>query len=366
MRVLQVATKMDRGGLETMIMNCYRRIDKDQVQFDFLLHRQEVGAYDEEIRDLGGRIHHVPRANPLSARYFKALNGFFSSHSEYRVVHSHIDCMSALPLRAARRHGVPVRIAHSHSSFQDKDFKYPLKVLCKSFIKKEATHLLACGKQAGSWMFGTEDFEVVPNAIDVEMFRFDKGSREALRSEAGIASDAFVLGHAGRFLAVKNHAFILEVFRELLEGEPGSVLVLAGDGPLRADIEAMARSWGIADSVRFLGVRSDIPALMSAMDLFVMPSLYEGLPMVLVEAQASGLPCLIADRIPSDCDLTSLVTRKELEEGSREWARAIAEMGARGGVDRAEYANEIVEAGFDVSSSADRLVSIYRSGLQLL
>lgn len=144
LRVLQVVTKMDRGGLETFIMNIYRHINRSRIQFDFLCHREGHFAYDDEIKELGGKIFHIPRCNPLDPHYYQELDRFFASHS-YRVVHSHIDCMSALPLAAAKRHGVMVRIAHSHNSRQDRDFKYPLKLVCKRFIRREATNLLSLG-----------------------------------------------------------------------------------------------------------------------------------------------------------------------------------------------------------------------------
>lgn len=357
LRVLQVVTKMERGGLETFIMNMYRNVDRARVQFDFLCHREGDFAYDDEIKRLGGRIYRVPRCNPLDLRYLRAIDGFFSGHP-YRVVHSHIDCMSALPLAAARRHGTVVRIAHSHNSRQDRDIKYPIKMLCKRFIRREATDLFACGVEAGRWMFGTDDFTVVRNAIDVDEYAFDGTRRERTRRDLGVPEGTLVIGHVGRFMPQKNHAFILDVFAEVLRLRPDAVLLLIGDGELRAVREQQAADLGISDSVKFLGVRSDVPDLMQAMDVFLMPSLYEGLPLVLVEAQAAGLPCVISDSIPTDCDMDgSSITRLSLGASVIQWATKVAETFEKN--DRDGGSEIVRRAGFDVQESAMRLESFY-------
>lgn len=356
-RVLQVVTKMDRGGLETFVMNMYRNMDRSRVQFDFLCHREGHFSYDDEIKALGGRIYRVPRCNPFDSRYLNEVDAFFAERP-YRVVHSHIDCMSALPLAAARRHGAAVRIAHSHSSRQDRDIKYPLKLVCKRFIRREATDLFACGVEAGRWMFGTDDFTVVRNAINVDEYAFDEGRRERVRTVLDIAASALVVGHVGRFAPVKNHAFILETFSELLKLRPDAVLLLAGDGELLPDTERRASELGISDSVRFLGVRSDVPDLMQAMDVFVMPSLYEGLPLVLVEAQASGLPCVISDSVPTDCDLEgSDISRLSLSVPATRWAEVLS--GILVDRDRTGGADVVKKAGFDARETARWLQSKY-------
>ena len=177
LRVLQAVTCMDRGGLETMLMNYYRHIDRARVQFDFLTHRAREGAYDKEIYSLGGKVFTVPRQNPFSPAYRHALHKFFSAHPAYTVVHAHLDCLSGVVLGCAKQHGVPVRIAHAHTTNQLRDFKYPIKDLYKRIIPRTATDLLACGEDAGRWMFGSAPFLVLPVAIDTEKFRFDKNMR---------------------------------------------------------------------------------------------------------------------------------------------------------------------------------------------
>lgn len=361
LRVLQVVTKMDRGGLETFVMNMYRHMDLNRVQFDFLCHRDGSFAYDEEIRSLGGRIYSVPRCNPLDPHYLKSVDAFFARHS-YGVVHSHLDCMSALPLAAARRNGAGVRVAHSHSSRQDRDLKYPLKSLCKRFIAREATNLFACGEEAGRWMFCGAPFRVVRNGVDVTSYAFDAARRRRVRSMLGLEESSLVVGHVGRFDVVKNQAFLVEAFAHLLERRPGAALLLVGDGQERERVEKRATELGIASFVHFLGLRSDVPDLMQAMDAFCMPSLYEGLPLVLVEAQAAGLRCLVSGSVPADCDIApGAIERADLSSGADVWARRLSLLVGTP-CDRTLGAPAVRSAGFDAAEVAKQLQSFYLSG----
>lgn len=237
-------------------------------------------------------------------------------------------------------------------------------MLCKPLIKRYATDLFACGEEAGRWMFGTDDFKVIRNCIDVDAYAFDRVVREDARRELGISADAPVVGHVGRFDAVKNHSFLLDVFAELLKEMPNAVLLLAGDGSLRPEMEDKARKLGIGGSVKFLGIRSDVPRLMQAMDCFVMPSLYEGLPMVLVEAQATGLPCLISDGIPRDCDIANgSVERESLDSGTEDWAGRIGAMLA-GGRDRTVGAPAVRMAGFNSRETSASLRDFYLAAIE--
>ena len=358
LRVLQVVTKMNRGGLETFIMNIYRNINRSRVQFDFLYHRDGHFDYDDEIVDLGGKIYRVPRCNPLNPCYYRALDDFFANHP-YSVVHSHINCMSALPLASAKRHGALVRIAHSHSSHQDYDVKYPIKIVCKRFIRYMATDLFACGADAGKWMFGTDSFHVVHNGIEVNRYKFDANCRARVRSDFGIDDEQIIIGHVGRFAPVKNHSFIIDVFNEFVKLYPHAQLFLIGEGDYRTGAQKKVNSLGLSSQVRFLGLRSDVADLMQAMDIFLMPSLYEGLPLVLVEAQASGLPCLISEAIPADCELGGTpVRRASLSLDPAEWALILCEM-LSSGVNRAIGSAQVREAGFDARSVAEWLEHFY-------
>lgn len=354
-RMLHIVTYMGRGGLETMLMNYYRAIDRTKVQFDFLTHRDFRADYDDEIEALGGKIYRLPNLNPFSRSYLGALDRFFREHPEYRIVHSHLDCMSAIPLKAAKKHGVPVRIAHSHSSRQDRDLKYPLKLLFKRSIPGQATQLFACGKEAGKWMFGTDDFRVLNNAIDAERYRFDPVVRQEVRRELGIPADAPVVGHVGRFMAPKNHGFLLRIFAELPDH---ARLLLVGDGELLAENERLAEELGVRDRVIFAGLRSDVDRMLQAMDVFVFPSLYEGLPLSVIEAQAAGLPCLISDKVPIECKKTDLVTQIPLDASPAEWAEAVLSAAE---APRGDTLAQIRETGFDIRANAEWLQNYYLS-----
>lgn len=355
-RVLQVVTHMNRGGLETMLMNYYRHINREKVQFDFLVHRTNRADYDDEIESLGGKIYRLPRLVPWSNTYKNALNTFFKEHPEYQIVHVHQDCLSSVILKAAEKHGVPVRIAHSHCSSQDKNLKYPIKLFYQRQIPQYATELFACGQDAGEWMFRGADFRVLNNAIDAASYCYDTQIREAKRREMGIADGAFVVGHIGRFSPPKNHDGLLKIFAAIHNREPNSVLMLVGDGNLRGAIEKQIAELRLTDAVVMTGVRSDVPDLLQAMDVFVFPSNYEGLPVTMVEAQAAGLPCFISDKVPIECKITDLVTQIPLAATPEAWAENI--LAARD-LPRCDTYAEIAQSGFDIVENAVWLENFY-------
>ena len=338
-----------------MLMNYYRHVDREKVQFDFLEHRAEESDYDAEIELLGGRIYRLPALNPFSPSYRKALNSFFEEHTEYRVVHSHLDCMSVIPLSAAKKAGVPVRIAHAHSSSQDRDLKYPVKIIFRSCIHSSATRLFACGDTAGRWMFRGDSFEVLPNAIDTGRFAFSETVRADKREELALGDRLAVL-HTGRFYWPKNHEYLLRVFSEILKIRPDAVLLLAGEGELFESTKVLAKKYNISDSVLFLGLRTDIPELLSASDVMVFPSRYEGLGISVIEAQASGLPCLISDRVPREAILTDHVTSMSLDESPAKWAEKAVAMPSP---PRSSGAEDVRAAGYDIQSAAEMLQSFY-------
>lgn len=354
-RILHVVTDMRRGGIETMLMNYYRHIDRDVIQFDFLTHRDYRSDYDDEIESLGGVIYHLPKLNPFSKFYKNALRRFLTEHSEYRIVHVHQDCLSSVVLKVAKQCNIPVRIAHSHNSNQTKDVKYPIKLYYKRFISKYATHLMACSEEAGRWMFGKNDeFTVLNNAIDAAAYSFNMEKREAVRKSFGISQDALVLGHVGRFSYPKNHTFLIDVFNQVSKIK-NAKLLLVGDGKLRKEIEEKVESYALQKHVIFTGVREDVSDLLQAMDVFVFPSNYEGLGIVAIEAQAAGLPCFISDKVPIECKKTDLVQQIPLSAGAEKWANAITSCNK----ERKNRYEEIKESGFDIVENAKRLEDYY-------
>lgn len=356
LRILHIVTYMGRGGLETMLMNYYRHIDKDKVQFDFLVHRDFKADYDDEILSLGGRIYHVSRLVPWSKGYREELKRFFREHPEYKIVHVHQDCLSSVALQCAKECGVPVRIAHSHNCAQDKNIKYLIKLHYMKSIPKYATNLFACGEKAGDWMFRGEQYQLMNNAIDIKNYEYNCETSQRVRKSLGI-NDEFVIGHVGRFHPQKNHSYLIEIFNALITKKPNVKLLLIGEGEGKADIVKKVKELGIENKVIFTGMRSDVNELLQAMDVFLFPSLYEGLPVTMIEAQAAGLPCIISDKISKECIVTNgLVSVGKLDESPENWTELILK---QKDMIRENHNEEIIEAGYDIVSAAQNIQNFY-------
>lgn len=355
-RVLHVVTYMGRGGLETMIMNYYRHIDRTKVQFDFLVHRNFQADYDEEILEAGGHIYQIPLLNPFSPGYYKALNSFFAEH-HYDIVHSHLDCLSAYPLKAAKRYGVRTRIAHAHSSDQNHNLKYLIKIYSKRQIPRYATDFFASSKQAGEWMFPGQRFQVMKNAIDARQYIYNPETELRMKVKFGL-QDKFVIGHVGRFSPPKNHSFLIDVFQWVQNIEKDAVLLLIGTGEDQAKAEAKVKKLGLQEKVLFLGSRADVSQVLQALDVFVFPSLYEGFGIAALEAQAAGLPCILSDRVPRECKLTENVEFLSLDLSPREWAERIIRYK---GKPKENQFDVICNAGYDIEENAKQLENFYLS-----
>ena len=322
-RVLQCVNDMHRAGLETMLMNYYRYIDRTQIQFDFLTHRPYKSDYDDEISSLGGKIYYAPRLYPQNyPTYFRWMASFFKEHPEYKIVHSHIDSMSYLPLLAAKKADIPVRIAHSHNTAIDKDYKYFIKQYFRLKINYVCNERFACGQEAGKFLFRDKKFKIIPNAIDAEKFYFDEEIRQSKREELRLNKE-FVVGHVGRISYQKNHKFLIKIFDELLKIEPNSILLLIGVGEREEEIRKQIQNLGLEKKVSFLGNRIDVNELYQAMDVFVMPSFFEGIPVVGIEAQFTGLPCIFSDKVPREVQFNEKCEFVSLNKSAREWAEII-------------------------------------------
>lgn len=360
-RILQCVNNMHRAGLETMLMNYYRHIDRTQIQFDFLTHRPERSDYDDEIESLGGRVYYAPRLYPQNyAAYFSFMKNFFREHPEYQIIHSHIDSMSYLPLKAAKRAGVPIRIAHSHSTSIDRDFKYLLKQLFRKRMLHAANHCCACGDAAGKFLFGGHEFTLIPNAIDADRFRYDADVRREMRAELAL-DDRLVIGHVGRFSYPKNHHYLLQIFAEIRERREDAVLLLVGTGEKEQEIRARADELNLTEHVRFLGSRSDTDRLYQAMDVFVMPSLFEGVPLTGIEAQFAQLPCVFSDKVPAEVAFTEACRFVPLQDSPAAWAQQVL---ASLRSDRGE--REITDAAYDIRHAHRILTDYYMNLLEAL
>lgn len=357
-RILQVVNDMHRAGLETMLMNYYRNIDRTKMQFDFLTHRPDKSDYDDEIISLGGEVYYAPRLYPQNyPKYFKCMKNFFAEHPEYKIIHSHIDTMSYLPLKAAKRAGVPVRIAHSHNTSIDKDFKYPLKMYFRSRINGVVTDRLACGREAGEFLFKNNSFKVIPNAVDADRFFYDAHLRKKKRRELGV-EDNFVVGHVGRLSYQKNHKFLIQIFDALMKKEPAAKLMLVGVGEKEQEIREQVKSLRLDDSVMFLGSRIDVNELYQVMDVFVLPSLFEGIPMVGVEAQFADLPCLFSDKTPDEVKFNVRTKFIGLDKSSESWANEI--LATRSGLPRSYDREDIANSRYDIKCAHIILEEYYK------
>ena len=371
-RVLQVFTIMDRGGAESMIMNYYRQIDKSKIQFDFLVHRKEKAAFDNEIESLGGKIYRLNPINPFfPGNYYSELRAFFIQNPNYKVIHSHINTFSCFTLKIAKEFKIPCRIAHAHIAIEKISLKAiitkkesirdTLKILVKlqlrKKVKNDATHFFSCGKKAGKWLFGNTEFSTMNNAIDTDKFKYNKIISEQYKSKFNLENN-LVLGHVGRFETQKNHSFLLEIFASILTINKNVSLVLIGDGPLRKNMEKKAKKLNIYNKVKFLGVRSDIPELFQLMDVFVFPSLYEGLPVTLIEAQASGTKILASNTISNEVNITDMITFLTLEESSNYWAQQILKISIAS-LNKENTKDLIVKSGYDIYTNAEKIQSFF-------
>jgi glycosyltransferase involved in cell wall biosynthesis len=332
-RVAQVLNRMDSGGIESVVMNYYRHMDRSQVQFDFYLAEDSSFPQRQELEQLGAGIYLSPSySKPFT--YHSALYKAFRE-KKYRIVHAHLSTMSVFPLFAAWRAGVPVRICHNHTTaYWGEGSKTLLKYLLRPFNKVFATDYFACGETAGRWMYGDWCFDsgrvtVMPNAIDTEKFAFDPEARVALRDELGIAQDAFVVGHVGRFMYQKNHGFLIDIFTELQKEKPETRLLLVGEGELMGAIESKVKELGLEKKVIFTGARRDVSKLYSAMDVLCLPSFYEGMPVVAWEAQVNGLPCVFSDKVSKEAKQGDHCCFLDLAQGLGEWVSAILRSGER-------------------------------------
>lgn len=363
-RVLHVIGAMDRGGAETLIMNVYRNIDRSILQFDFLVHETRECDFDSEIRALGGSIFSIDRLNGINTvSYIKQCRDFFRTHHNYCAVHVHIGSSACFVIKEAKKFGL-FCIAHSHNTNPSLSlpeigfrlFSYPTRYI--------ADYYLACSREAGVDRFGkavvtSNSFSVLNNGIDVKRYKFSSKSRSSMRRDLGIAPEQKAICHIGRFSDEKNHEFLLKAFAKCGGGEFDGRLFLIGRGPLRNDMEQLATDLNIRDIVVFLGVRSDVPDLLMAMDLFVFPSKWEGLGIAAIEAQASGLPCILSPALPDMAVCSPYAYKMDSLNSTTAWAERMIDEPIRADSDRVDGVDNVRESGFDIRSTVTSLTSLY-------
>ena len=326
-RILQITGGMNMGGIENFIMNIYRNINRDKVQFDFLIHQEEKQIFEDEILFLGGKVFRIPSLGRTGHfKYIKGLREFFQSHQEYKIVHSHYNTISGIILKEAKKCGIKVKIAHSHTSYPKYRFIESIyKNYSKNLINRNTEERYACSQKAGEWLYGkTENFEVINNGIDPKEYKFNERIRKNIRNELKIKDNEILIGHVGRFSPEKNHEFIIDVFKELYSKNNKYRLVLVGTGDTEDKIKEKVKNLNLQEVINFLGVRKDVKNLLQGFDIFLLPSIFEGLPVTLVEAQGAGLKCFISDTVTKEIDLECGLTEFiSLGKGSKEWAEII-------------------------------------------
>lgn len=359
--VAQIMGKWFGGGVEAVIMNYYRNIDRSKVQFDFICDEDSTNIPYDEIKKLGGRVIICPPYQKIF-EYERFLIDLFKKN-KYKIVHSNINTLSIFPLRAAKKAGVHIRIAHSHSTTNKKELKKNLmKQALRPFSKKYATDYFACSELAGRWLFGNKTFEqgkvtIINNAIDLDKFKYDEKIRKEKRKELNINDDTLIVGHIGRFVAQKNHTFLIDVFSELHKKEKNSILLLIGQGPLMGEIKQKVETLGISDSVKFLGQRDDVNELYQVFDVFLLPSLYEGLPVVGVEAQATGLLCELSSDMTKETKVLDTTRFISLERTPEEWVKIILEDCSK--FKRHDTTEEITKNNFNIKKEVSKLEDKY-------
>lgn len=362
-RILQVFGKLDRNGAETMLMNIYRHIDRDKVQFDFVVHSKEIGDYEQEIRMLGGQIYCCPRYT--GKNHFFYINwwkNFFQTHN-YPVLHSHIRSTASLYIPYFHRYCGGIAIAHSHSITSGKGISGAVKNLLQLPLRYEADYLFACSEDAAQWLFGKraasgKKCRIIRNAIDSVRYAYQPLIRKKYRKEFGIENH-LVIGHVGRFCNEKNHSFLLEAFEKLHQVQPNSILMLVGRGEHENEIRKAVEAKGLETQVLFLGNRDDVPELMQAMDILAFPSVAEGLGMVVIEAQAAGLPVVCSEIIPKEATLIeNLVHREPLHLGTEHFAKTILHILLEN-TKRKDVQKILIDNGWDIRENAKWMEKFY-------
>ena len=302
-RILQCVSNMDRAGIETMLMNFYKNIDKEKIQFDFLCNKSKPGDYDDEIKSLGGKIYVSPGLSPFKwFKYQKYMKNLFKEHPEYKIIHCQNEAMGFPALYAAKKANIPVRIAHSHNTTTRLDLKWPIKIIYKYLLRTVATDFVACSHAAGKYLFG-KDVKIINNAIDIEKFTYNELIRNKIRKNMKL-DNKFVIGHVGRFEPQKNHEFLVRMFNEYQKQDKNAILLLIGTGTLEKKIKKLVHKLNLEDKVVFTGNISNVNEMYQVMDVFVLPSFHEGLPVVGIEAQISGLKCILSNKITEETKIT--------------------------------------------------------------
>lgn len=357
-RILCVFATLNRGGAESMCMNLYRVIDREKIQFDFVKHTNEHCSFEDEIESLGGVVYTAPKFNYRNiARYKKWWRVFFSTHPDYRIIHGHYFTISHIYFKIAHEFGV-ITVGHSHSQQANyRSLKFAIKRIMTKWIEKESDYCLACSKAAGEYLFPHKEYYVLHNAIDSAAYTYDPVKGAEVREELGINDNQIIIGVCGSFTVPKNPMGILQIFDAIHHIRPDTMLLWVGDGDLRPAIENRIEELESKESIILTGMRSDVNRLMQVMDVFILPSLWEGVAVVSIEAQAAGLPCFFSDKVSQECNITDLCHFLPLDQPWL-WAKEVDSL-LRHNKPRKNTRKEIEQAGYDAATTAEWLKDFY-------
>ncbi len=360
-RVLHVLGSLDCGGAESMVMNVYRNIDRKKIQFDFVIHTEKACYFSQEVRDLGGRIFIAPKFGIKTAFSYASWWKKIFKENNYKIVHIHMISTVKLYIESAKKSSMVILHSHSTSCRGNMIQKNVKKVLI-NLVKNKGDYFFACSDAAGVGAFGKEilkckNYELIKNGIDLEKYRYDNNKRMHYRELLGLENQ-FVLGHVGSFTEVKNHSFLLDVFKEVKRQNQNSKLLLVGDGPCREEFENKIASLKLEKDVILLGIRDDVPEILMAMDAFVFPSLYEGLGIAFIEAQATGIKCFVSKNVPEEANVLSDLTECiPLENGAFYWAQKIVHASMSN--ERFSEIEKIENMGYNVKATTKKLEDFY-------
>lgn len=360
-RILFISQYLNRSGTEAFMMSVYHGVDKKRFAVDFLLYSNQETDYSREVKANGNRVYQITCRRKSIIAWHRELNNFFKEHAgEYNAIHFCGNSLTSIaPLYYAYKYKVPIRIIHAHSASALGLHNKILHILKRNYARSISTHHLACSIKASQWFFGNAKTDIIKNGIDTQLYAYNATTRQEIRNRLCIAKQDVVIGHVGNFRPEKNHSFILDIYSKYHEINPESKLMLVGIGSLMDETRIKAKALGIMDSVIFLGERKDVAELMQTMDLFLMPSTFEGLPFVLVEAQCAGLPCIISDVISKDVCITDNVFYRSLQENPGTWAKKIEQ--TLSDFTRKDTSCIIAKAGYSVKDTIKHLEEIYDS-----
>ena len=356
-RVLHILQRMEAGGTQALLMNIYRNIDRDKIQFDFLVEYPNKCFYDDEIMKLGGRIYYTNVRNDHNIfRFVKYLKKIiYENH--YKIVHMHTYSIGYFCLKTAKKCGVPIRIAHSHSNSMTKDNKQFLKIILKYLYPKYATDLFACSKSAGQFLYRNKKFKIINNAIKTEVFSSNIKRRVKLLKEANL-TDKFVVGHVGRFRPEKNHMFLIKIFTEIKKIKSNAFLLMVGDGELEKSVRMQLKEFNLENDFLIINNKKDMENIYQLMDVFVFPSLYEGLGIVTIEAQASGVPVLCATTVPPETEVSPIYKSLDLNQEPAIWAEELISL-AKHPLAHKDMKQNVIESGFDIATTVRKIEKFY-------